>query len=242
MSIIEIKLGELNDQEIIKGLNEEIAYAYDLEFDRLVKKIKPRLESLIRSNIEGVIKNSFEYLALMPGGKLYGQIGNPKINSDVDTIIDFIKNYVNVEMIFNVEQGARVDIIGNLAITILPDYATLISHHAAKFTTEKGQVLPWLRWLLLEGETNIVIGYYYVENTDRRKSISSFSRTGTGIMRKRGEPKSFKRHWSQPYSPKNWSVPPEFAGTENDNWFTRAFKGIEVEVALIVEREFNKLD
>lgn len=242
MSIIEVKFGDLKDEEIIKGLNEEIGYVYDLEFNRLIQKIRPKLETLIRIRIETAIKNAPEYLALMPGGRLYGQIGNPNIQNDVEAIIEFIKRNVNVDMVFNVEQGDRVDIVGNLEVSVIPDYGTLTNLHPAKFTTEKGQNLPWLRWLLLEGEASIVIGYYYVENTDRRKTISNYSRTGTGIMRLRGKPSSFKKNWSVEYSPKSWSVPPEFAGTENDNWFTRAFKTIEQEIAVIVEKEFNNLD
>ncbi len=66
--------------------------------------------------------------------------------------------------------------------------------------TEKGQVLPWLEWLLTLGDAVIVRDY------EVRAGFPKNSRTGDKIM-VRG---------------KGWRVPPEHAGTEENNFLTKA--------------------
>jgi hypothetical protein len=69
--------------------------------------------------------------------------------------------------------------------------------------------LNWLHWLLMRGDSPIIIGYSYLD-------LDGKGRTGGGIMRKGG---SFR-------------VPPEYSGTENDNFITRAFDNPEAESEL----------
>ena len=60
--------------------------------------------------------------------------------------------------------------------------------------------MPWLDWLITEGDKPIVKGYKYVNDV--------IGRSGQGIMKQQnGE---------------SWRVPPEFAGDINDNFITRA--------------------
>lgn len=61
--------------------------------------------------------------------------------------------------------------------------------------------LPWLQWLLKEGNKFIIIGYRYEDIVDAR------SRSGKGLM--------------IPDDTTSWRVPPEYSGTSNDNWLTR---------------------
>lgn len=66
-----------------------------------------------------------------------------------------------------------------------------------------GQELPWLKWLLYEGNKYIIYGWEY------RDVNSDHSRSGKGLMFKTGG---------------NWKVPAEFSGTRNSNWLVRALE------------------
>lgn len=64
-----------------------------------------------------------------------------------------------------------------------------------------GGELNWIDWLLTKGDTPVIIGYRY--------SASTGGRTGGGIMKPGG----------------TFRIPPEYSGTEDDNFITRAFVG-----------------
>lgn len=68
-------------------------------------------------------------------------------------------------------------------------------------TTEKGEDLPWLSWLLTKGD-DIIIADYHIQF-----GVFAASRSGGAIMVPSLE----------------WAVPPEYAGVEGDNWLTRIF-------------------
>jgi hypothetical protein len=66
---------------------------------------------------------------------------------------------------------------------------------------EISKELPWLRWLLYEGNKYIVYGYEY------QPIVAANSRSGKGLMIK---------------SDSSWKVPAQFSGTKNSHWIIRA--------------------
>lgn len=93
-----------------------------------------------------------------------------------------------------------------LNIYIQPtDFQNLLSQDFAKVITNKGQELPWLQWLLLEGDSVIITSY--------RVQYGPFetSRSGGAIMVQKG---LFK-------------VDPAFSGDAENNFITRALKKYE---------------
>ncbi|NCA31122.1 MAG: hypothetical protein EBS93_10465 [Chitinophagia bacterium] len=98
------------------------------------------------------------------------------------------------------------------------DYADVLSSDDALVIDNlRGYNLPWLEWLLLEGNKIIV-----------RKQQVEFgpniaSRTGNAIMRP---------------SNKSWRVPSEFAGTITNNWITRAIDNSESQIYDLLDRIF----
>jgi len=77
-----------------------------------------------------------------------------------------------------------------------------ISNDFAAFgAVEVGKELPWLRWLLYEGNKYIIYGYEYQD------IVAPNSRSGKGLMIK---------------SDSSWKVPAEFSGTKNSHWIIRA--------------------
>jgi hypothetical protein len=95
-------------------------------------------------------------------------------------------------------------IIGDIIITAIPaDYSDVLGSSAATYKTEKGDTIPWLQWLLLQGDSIVIATHKAVFDPDKAK----FSRTGEDIML----PDSV-----------GWRVPPEFSGTADNNFVTRA--------------------
>ena len=73
--------------------------------------------------------------------------------------------------------------------------------------------LHWLRWLLKEGHTPIIVGYTY-------EPKSGFGRSKGGIMGGGGM----------------WRVPPQYAGTLENNFVTRAFEKREAHIQRLLEQ------
>jgi hypothetical protein len=69
----------------------------------------------------------------------------------------------------------------------------------------KGGLVDWLSWLLFAGTARVVSD---VRFQSYRREVRG-SRAGYGLMVRR--------------PPLGYSVPAQFAGTDDDNWFDRAF-------------------
>lgn len=83
-------------------------------------------------------------------------------------------------------------------------------------TEEKGPPLPWLEWLLLEGDNNIIADHYF--------STNNIGRTGLpGVMLPNKDGGAQK-----------WRVPPEHSGVSTNNFITDIFK-------VVAERVNKKL-
>ena len=75
-----------------------------------------------------------------------------------------------------------------------------------------------LQWLLLEGDRKIIVGYHYSARASKR------SRSDLGLMIRKG----------------SWGVPSEFAGTQENNWATRAISASEFRIQNLMATEFLK--
>jgi hypothetical protein len=84
---------------------------------------------------------------------------------------------------------------------------TLKSGHT--YTKDKID-LHWLDWLLIQGDTVVVIGYSYVP--------SALGISGGGTMKQGG---SFR-------------VPPQYSGNRSNNFITRAFDSREKQIEKIL--------
>jgi hypothetical protein len=85
--------------------------------------------------------------------------------------------------------------------------------------TENGSKIPWLQWLLIEGDKFIITGYTYIVEP----TVVEKSRTDKGIMHK---------------STRSWRVPPAHSGTPDDNFLTRALDSLDASIDKIISQEF----
>lgn len=129
----------------------------------------------------------------------------------IEAIIDTVVASMDVEM----SPINKRTLAGGVSIGIVPatfqDLLNLPEGHVIDGDTD----LHWLKWLLKEGPRIIVKEYSY-------RTKAGAGRSGGGFMEKRG----FFR------------VPPEYAGTVEDNFITKALSGVdkEREIFTIIQR------
>lgn len=186
-----------------------------------INKIISRGISKIKNNLPGVIQtaiiNSPEYESLL-SGKLQYELGVNDINVKLTNLL----NVWTTNIIYDYQQPS----ITNNRIScrfsakmIRADFSdVLYADFASVQDTLRGYSLPWLQWLLLEGNKTIIKNHEVVFGPNRA------SRTGFAIMKP---------------SNRSWRVPPEFAGTQTNNWITRAIDSASPQIYSILEEAFK---
>ena len=185
----------------------------------IVKKVKrkaPIIQTSITEKIREAVRDLLiatpEYQSIVQG-KLKAELGIPNSDSRIITVIDtWIENIV-----VKVKAATTPFLVIDIGI-IKGDYSDVLSLTQAQYTykSKRGAgEIPWLQWLLLEGDKRIINKYEFSRNPRG-------SRTGMGIMISKA--RGF------------WQVPPEFSGTSVGNFATRALENIEATIDNIVEQ------
>tara|TARA_B100001094_G_scaffold326272_1_gene382091 strand:- start:6038 stop:6655 length:618 start_codon:yes stop_codon:yes gene_type:complete len=182
-------------------IESKINKALAEEVNKKIRNYGPKIQSQIVPFVSSAIMNQPEVQSLV-GGYLRGAFGLVDPNNSVDAIRQSVINSVRVSVKTYDDKlkGGGIDI--NVQPYELADILSLPEGHVVY---EKGD-LHWLKWLLTLGDTTIVINYEYVPG-------AGVGRSGLGTMEKGA---SFR-------------VPPEFAGTIDNNFITRALISKESE-------------
>jgi len=178
-----------------------------------VSTIKRELPNIIKTAIE----NTPEYSSIL-SGKLKYEFGIPDSSIKLNNLIDiWIENIRYPYMKPTIMRNKIKSTFEVNAIRV--DFAeVLYSNDALVIDNIRGYNLPWLEWLLLEGNKTIISKQEVVIGPN------NFSRTGNAIMRD---------------SNKSWKVPAEFSGTVTNNWITRAIDGVEGNIQSLLDRAFS---
>ena len=179
------------------------------------KKYGEFLESSISYQLSVAIENSPTLQSLKRGGDLAGELGVDFFNAaEIIMAVAYDSTTVKVE----VPKLVGNQIVGKMTVTAAPsDLETITARmfDSGIQETEKGQQLEYMKWLLTLGDAVIVRDY------EVKAGFPKFSRTGDKIMVKGG----------------GWRVPPEHAGSEGNNFITRAID----EALPKVEKEMVRL-
>lgn len=171
-----------------------------------------RVENIIPDLVVQAIMSEPEYAALI-GGTLFHEFGIPDPAGRLSEILSVIKNGTNIDIKSPSISGNSIK--GGFKFRMVKqDFSDLLALGGASFITEKGSVLNWLRWLLVEGDSVIITDYSYSVDGPGK------SRTGLGVMISGG----------------SWRVPPEFAGNIKNNWITRAIDKVMPQIEATVTR------
>lgn len=170
------------------------------------------LEKETQSIIDSAIRNTPEYASLLTG-ELWHQLGVPDPSNKVTKLIQHWVKFINV--IFEPFNIYARGVDGGYTITAIQgDFAdvlqmTPVSEFISTNFKGAATTIPWLKWLLLEGDKFIITDYVYIDDP----STMVFSRTGLGLM------------FHAPINRKGWKVPSQFSGVVDDNWITKAIVG-----------------
>ena len=184
------------EQEIRK----EILRAIHRHVKKYFEKNAKYLETRVASELMSALLAS-PTIKSLDNGSLKEEFGLTYVNT-----IGIIMNVVNnTKLTVSPPKISGSNIVGRIRLEAGPsDMATLTSgFDVGVQETEKGQELPWLEWLTTLGDAVIVRDY------EVRGGFPKHSRTGDKIM-VRG---------------KGWRVPPEHAGSQQNNFITRAIDG-----------------
>lgn len=214
--------------KIIESISR-IASGFVKEMASILNKVLPRTVSSIKRDIQAalptILRSSPVYEAIV-SGTLSGDFGIPKGQEKerMDGIIEILSQSIEVRVQRVSALGQRL--LGGLEVYIMAeDFNAAVESTFAKVVTDDGKELNWMEWLLFEGDKIIVAGY------DVKFGNFDNSRSGKAIMVK---------------SRSNfWRVPPQFSGTETDNWITRAIEAnnaaLDAKISLIVQQNINRV-
>ena len=206
-------------QENTNTISAKIRKQILKDINTTMDKVSIRVIGPIRNLVRQAILDQPEALSLS-GGTLAGEFGLPDGRNRIE---DIVNQWVS-NIIVSKKRATASGRLFNASFTIKmirADYKDVLQSVSASVVTDKGSQLDWLEWLLLFGDRTIVRGYDVSFQSNRR------SRSGIAIM--------------VGGIGKNWGVPPEFSGTINNNFVTRAIDGIEDDIIKIFEKQLRLL-
>lgn len=203
------------DSEIRSKILDSIRDYLQPAFD----KTQRSLQRMIPDKIKAVLMNEPEYNSLL-SGQLRSELGVPDASSRIDQLFTAWTSSMVIRSTplkistRGVTGGFSIDMIRS-------DFSDVLSLPTATITDDiSGSIIPWLRWLLLDGSKILVRDYTVQFGPNTR------SRTGNAIMVSSEQ--------------QNWRVPAEFAGTANNNWITRAIDRLDPILLNDIENELEK--
>lgn len=202
---ISIKLLESNKQ-----IQRKIFDSIFQELDKNLKKNRDRAENKIKALIPSWIKEQPEVLSIFDDGVL-GSL-NAQLGFYAGTAVGYVEAItLGVANSIYTDIKLNKNLTGGITFYIQPiDFGNLLGLSWAIIPTVKGP-LEWLNWLLTQGSRTVVMGYEYKPDFS--------GRSGGGVMTGGGA----------------WRIPPQFAGTADNNFITRALQNRDNELKSIME-------
>lgn len=186
--------------ETNQTIQKEILTAILSECDKYMEKAMGIIKQQLPPIVLSAITNRQEYTSLV-SGKLRLEFGLPDAATKVNQLLQIWTS--NIQYTYKKPSITSNGIKSTFSASLIKsDFSDVFGTEASLVADNiRGYSLPWLEWLLLEGNRTIIPTQSVIIGPNPR------SRTGMAIMRE---------------SSQGWSVPSEFAGTINDNWITRA--------------------
>ena len=208
---LSIKILE-NDRDIERRIFQAAAD----EINQSLRKNSSRAQQLLNRLIPTWIRSQPEIISLLSENdptSLNSQFGLTP-GQGVEVLDDIVEAVIQATK-FKVTKVDR-KFRGGIEIEIQPtDYNNIISSPNGLVRYPFAN-LNFLDWLLLKGDTVIVVGHTYTINPGS-------GRSGDGVMVSGG----------------SWRVPPQFSGTADNNFITRAFMNRERELSSLLQQIFR---
>jgi hypothetical protein len=183
-------------RDFLKGILGELVSKINIDFKKKSSRKKSRIKSIARN----AILSSPEMLALS-GGELGIDLGIPANQNPAPLIAEAVASSLVIDDPSFRVSGSKIS--GNIKINIQPNnFSNLLNQSFAYVATENGQSLPWLSWLLEEGDSVIVF--------DWSVEYGPFGRSGGGHMVEGGA----------------FTINPQYSGTQDDNFISRSLDNV----------------
>ena len=193
-----------------------------------LKALIPKIQDTARNLLANSLENSPEYQSLL-GGRLQTEVGVVNPEATLIPLTQALANSVTVKLI-----GPKISnsqLLASIRLSAAPRNLGDQGKHLGVYTTRKGAQIAWLDWLLNYGDQIIVRDY------DVDFSAPFFSRTGGAIMSGAGS--IFGN--TEANSDGGWRVPPEFSGTEDNNFLTRSIDQASIPLEQFMTQSFKNL-
>jgi flagellar assembly factor FliW len=200
---------EISDK-ILKALLPDVKQYFANSF-KVVRKELPLI-------VNNSIVNTSEYESII-SGKLKYELGIPNSSSVLAGLLNIWSSNIDITYKAPVISNNKIKSSFSISMIAVDFSDVLYSEYAIVSDTLRGYDLPWLQWLLLEGNRILVPNYQVVLGPNKR------SRTGFAIMRQSNN--------------KSWKVPAEFSGNIKDNWITRALDKASDEVNTLLKKALS---
>jgi hypothetical protein len=206
----------VNIKESDGQLNRSIKKALADHINRKIRSKNRSLVGRIKRSVQNWVLSQPEIRSLLSEGvpnSLNSQFGLAKGSSQgiVNSIVNAVVDSTEIEI-----KKVNQKLDGEIIFKFQPSsFANLLSLSSGVVVTERGSNLKWLEWLLLEGDRIIIVGYKYQPSED--------GRAGGGTM----------------LSGSGFRVPPNYSGTREDNFITRAFSGRSTELTQLISGLFK---
>lgn len=194
----------------------ELAKQLNNSFPKLSKNITNKIRVLLKTTI-----TSTDAWDSLESGLLKSEFGLNDSKSRLKEILEIWIN--NIEVVITPVVVKNNNLLGNFTVrAIRSDFSDVLSSEAATLVSRGGNV-PWLRWLLLEGDKIILRNYEISYDLNSRESARS--RTHKALM--------FKISNNHEGGQGPYQVPSEYSGTITNNFVTQAFDNIDSKIGTL---------
>lgn len=184
------------------------------EINSYFQKNLSKVEDDIAARFKQLFATTPEYDSLTQGGTLSIELGIKPADAIrwLDSIIAELLNQTH--LFFSPFSYSRGNITGGLTLAAFEDdFQKILSMPAASYVSYnsggQGTDIDWLKWMLTEGD-RIIIQDYSIRYGNYTSPVFN-SRTGKALM------------VAHRYTGiKFWRMPPQYSGTMDNNWITRA--------------------
>lgn len=192
--------------ETDKQISQKMIKALIPEADKFMRKCSQQTQKQLPGILRQAIMSSPTYAELI-GGKLRYELGIPDPIPKLEGLITIWTDNIDVNYVKPTMIGSD-KIFAFFSVSLVrSDYTDVLgSNYALVYDQKGGYNLPWLQWLLFNGTQPII--------STAKVKFGKGGRTGGAIMVSGG----------------SWSVPLAHAGSQEDNWITRAIDQASPEI------------
>ena len=210
--------------ETAASFTRKLKLYFKQAFTKRFNKVSSEIEAKVKSALRTRLFNSPEIDSLF-SGKLKIDFGltDSMATQVIFDIIERVVDSVEVRPVFSNSDLVTI----NLIIPPLSKASFLSIRNATYISINKAgdqSPVPWLEWLLYRGTEVVVAGYAiaygdYNRGYDSRTKEAIMVSLDSGSRNSTGEP---------------FRVDPQFSGTENDNFITRAIQATMPDIERII--------